>query len=64
MKKKMGEGRESKLTLEKLEENMEGGNETEAKINIKEITLKRKEFWKLQDSEGMRKIEDLGNFFT
>lgn len=31
MKKKMGEGRESKLTLEKMEENMEGGNEKEKK---------------------------------
>jgi hypothetical protein len=27
-----------------MEENMGGGNEKEKKINIKEITLKRKEF--------------------
>jgi hypothetical protein len=31
MKKKKGEGKESKLTLGKMEENMEGGNEKEKK---------------------------------
>jgi hypothetical protein len=44
MKRKRGKGRESKLTLRKMEGNTEGGNEKK-KVKTKEITLKK--FWKL-----------------
>lgn len=64
MKKKMGKGKRKQINTREDGGKYGRRKSKGEKINIKEIMLKRKEFWKLPESEGMRKIEDLGNFFT